>query len=147
MATRFRRFHLRDFTPLSRAEPAPATQIAMRISLQHETVRRGLILKTTYHAVRCTLHLSHEEQHVIRERRLEQTKLLDRRPATARVDDRDDRFALLVRDLMNGKSDRFLLANPAAAKLYELELLQALSNLKDWIGLNTDTADRRVVEL
>ncbi len=119
----------------------------MRISIQHETVRRGFILKTTYHAVCCTLHLSHEEQHVIRERSLEQTKLLDRRPATARVDDRDDKFALLVRHLMHGQTDRFLLANPAAAKLYELELMRALQDLKDWIGLNTDIADRTVVEL
>lgn len=119
----------------------------MRVSIEHETVRKGFVLKTTYHAVCCTLHLSHEEQHVIRERGLENTKLLDRRPATAKVDDRDDTFVLLVRHLMHGQTDRFLVANPAAAKLYELELLRALQNLKDWIGLNTDTADRRVVEL
>ncbi|MFV0410748.1 MAG: hypothetical protein ACK5LJ_13965 [Paracoccus sp. (in: a-proteobacteria)] len=118
----------------------------MRVSVQHETVRKGFILKTTYHAVLCTVHLSHEEQHVVRERNLEQTKLLDRRPATARVDDRDEKFVLLVYDIMHGKPDRFLLANPASAKLYEVELLRALQNLKNWIGLNTDTANRTVVE-
>ncbi len=118
----------------------------MRVSIAHETVRKGFILKTTYHAVLCTVHLSHEEQHVIRERGLEKTKLLCRRPATAKVDDRDEKFVLLVRDVMHGKPDRFLLANPATAKLYELELLQALSSLKNWIGCNTDTAGRTVVE-
>ncbi|AUH34655.1 hypothetical protein [Paracoccus tegillarcae] len=119
----------------------------MRIVVEHETIRRGLILKTTYHAVCCTIHLSHEEQHVIRERNLQKTKLLDRRPATARVDDRDEKFVLLVRDIMDGQTDRFLLSNPASAKLYELELLAALSDLKGWIGLNTDTGSRSVTEL
>lgn len=118
----------------------------MRVSIDHRTIRKGFILKTTYHAVLCTVHLSHEEQHVVKERRLEQTKLMDRRPATAKVDDRDETFVLRVRDVMHSKPDRFLLATPADAKLYELELLHALSNLKDWIGLNTDTADRIVVE-
>ncbi len=118
----------------------------MRVSVQHETVRRGFVLKTTYYAVCCTQNLSHEEQHVIRERGLEQTKLLDRRPATARVADRDEKFVLRVRDVMHGKPDRFLLATPAAAKRYELELLRALQDLKGWISLNTDTATRTVVE-
>lgn len=77
----------------------------MRVSIHHETVRKGFVLRTTCHAVCCTVQLSHEEQHVIRERRLEKKKLLDRRPCTAKVDDRDEKFALLVRDVMHGKPD------------------------------------------
>lgn len=86
------------------------------------------------------------EQHVIRARGLEKTKLMDRRPATAKVADRDEKFTLVVRDLMHGQTDRFLLATPADAKLYELQLMAALSDLKAWIGLNTETGQRCVMK-
>lgn len=119
----------------------------MRVSIKHETVRRGAIFRKTYHEVCLTLLFSHEEIQIIRQRNLLATKLLDRRPATAKVDDRDSKFELKVSDLINGKTDRFLCATPSAAKRYEEGLLETLAQLKLWIGDNAETSDGIVVEL
>lgn len=119
----------------------------MRISIKHDTVRRGLLFKTTYYEVALTVLFTHEETQIIRQRKLMQTKLLDRRPATARVDDRDARFELLVGDIVNGKTDRFLCATPSASKRYEETLLDTLQQLKLWISENADEADDIVVEI
>ncbi len=118
----------------------------MRVSISHEAVRRGLVLKKTYYEVRLDVHFSHEEIQVIRQRNLAKTKLLDRRPATARVDDRDEKFELRLQDLMRAQSDAFLCATPSAAKIYEEELLEALAQVKLWIGDNAEVAARTVVE-
>lgn len=117
----------------------------MRVSISHSTVRRGFVLKSTYHVVELEVHFSHEERQVIRQRKLEQTVLLERRPAHAKVDERDDKFTLLVGQLGKGP-DRFLTANPGEAKAYQAQLLLALEQLKDWVTLNADEAQRTVIE-
>jgi hypothetical protein len=118
----------------------------MRVSLKYSPVKRGLLFKKTFYEVACTVLFSHEEIQILRQRNLLKTKLVDRRPATAKVDDRDEKFVLLINDLVNGKTDRFLLANPSAAKLYEETLLDALRQLKLWISDNAELADDFVVE-
>jgi hypothetical protein len=118
----------------------------MRVSVSHQSVRKGLIFKTTYYEVQLDVFFSHEEIQVIRERNLAKTKLMDRRPATARVDDRDEKFELRLQDLMHAKSDRFLCATPSQAKIYEEELLAAMAQVKLWIGDNAEVSDRTVVE-
>lgn len=119
----------------------------MRISIKHETVLRGLLFKTTYYQVSLTVLFTHEEIQIIRQRKLMQTKLLDRRPATAKVDDRDSKFELLVGDIVNGKTDQFLCATPSASKIYEERLLATLQQLKLWISDNAEEADNFVVEI
>ncbi|KAA0909536.1 hypothetical protein FLO80_21135 [Aquicoccus porphyridii] len=118
----------------------------MRVSIQHHTVRKGLLFKTTYHEVHLTVAFTHEEKHIIRQRNLLKTKLVDRRPATAKVDDRDEKFELRVEHLMDGRTDRFLCATPSRAKIYEDNLLAMLGQMKLWLDDNADTADRTVVE-
>lgn len=118
----------------------------MRVSIKHETVRRGLIFKTSFQEVLISVLFSHEELQIIRQRNLLQTKLLDRRPANAKVDDRDDKFALKVCDIINGQTDYFLCANPSAAKRYEETMLDALAQLKLWIDDNAETSEGIVVE-
>lgn len=118
----------------------------MRVAIKHATVRRGAIFKKTFHEVRVTVLLTHEEIQIVRQRNLLQTKLLDRRPATAKVDDRDDKFELLVSDVMNGKTDHFLCATPSDAKRYEETMLDTLSQLKIWISDNAETSEGIVVE-
>lgn len=118
----------------------------MRVSIKHETVRRGTIFKKTYTLVKVTVLLTHEEIQIVRQRNLINTKLLDRRPANAKVDDRDDKFVLFVSDIINGKTDAFLCAHPADAKRYEETVLNTLSQLKDWISDNAQTSDGIVVE-
>ena len=118
----------------------------MRVSIKHETVRRGMIFKTTFYEVLVTVLLTHEEIQIVRQRNLLQTKLMDRRPANAKVDDRDERFELLVKDIINGRTDRFLCATPADAKRYEERMLDTLSQLKLWISDNAETSEGIVVE-
>lgn len=117
----------------------------MRVSIENHTVRKGLVLKTTYYAVDCTVHFSHEETQIIRQRKLETSVLLERRPATAKTDDRDEKFTLCVSHLVRG-TDRFLTANPGQAKIYQENLLAALEQLKLWLTVNADEAGRTVVE-
>lgn len=115
------------------------------MSISHETVRKGLLFKTTYYVVLCTVHFTHEETQIIRQRKLEKSILLQRRPATAKVDERDDKFTLSVATLQKG-TDRFLTATPAAAKIYQQDLLGALEQLKEWLTLNAETGEAIVVE-
>ncbi|MEQ9243766.1 hypothetical protein [Roseovarius indicus] len=118
----------------------------MRVSISHHTVRKGWLFRTTYYEVHLTVAFTHEEKQIIRQRNLLKTRLVDRRPATAKVDDRDEKFELRVEHLMDGRIDRFLCANPSTAKIYEDELLEMLAQMKRWLGDNADTADRIVVE-
>lgn len=118
----------------------------MRVSITHETVRKGWLFKTTYHAVELSVAFSHEEKQIIRQRNLRHTKLLDRRPATAKVDDRNEKFELRLADIADGQTDRFLCATPSKAKLYEEALLSVMQQLKLWLNDNADTGDRTVVE-
>lgn len=118
----------------------------MRVSIKHETVRRGMVFKKTFQEVAIDVLFSHEEIQIIRQRELMQTKLLDRRPANAKVDDRDDKFALFVSQIINGQTDYFLCADPAAAKRYEQTMLDTLSQLKLWISDNAESSEGIVVE-
>ncbi|MCE8540136.1 hypothetical protein KBY27_21955 [Ruegeria pomeroyi] len=118
----------------------------MRVSISHHTIRKGLLLKSTYHEVHLSVAFTHEEKQIIRQRNLSKIKLLDRRPANARVDDRDEKFELKVGDLMNGRIDRFLCANPSQAKIYEDNLLDVLAQMKLWLDDNAETGTRTVVE-
>lgn len=118
----------------------------MRVSISHHDCRAGFIFKKTYHDVHLTVAFTHEEKQIIRQRGLLKTKLMDRRPATARVDDRDEKFALHVSHLMDGKTDQFRCATPSVAKIYEEYLLDALRQMKLWLGDNAETANATVVE-
>ena len=118
----------------------------MRVSIDHQTTRKGLILKSTYHEVSLQVAFTHEEKQIIRQRKLESTKLLDRRPADAKVDARDEKFELRIEDLMDGKIDRFLCATPSQSTIYEETLLDALARLKLWLDDNAATGTRTVVE-
>ncbi|SDL26197.1 hypothetical protein [Aliiruegeria lutimaris] len=118
----------------------------MRVSIDHQTTRKGFVLKTTYHEVSLQVAFTHEEKQIIRQRKLESAKLLDRRPADAKVDARDEKFELRIEDLMDGKIDRFLCATPSQSKIYEENLLDVLARLKLWLDDNAETGTRTVVE-
>ena len=118
----------------------------MRVSIDHHTIRKGLLFKKTYHEVHLMVAFTHEEKQIIRQRGLLKTKLVDRRPATAKVDDRDEKFELRVEDLMDGKVDRFLCATPSKSKIYEENLLSVLQQMKLWLDDNAETGTRTVVE-
>jgi hypothetical protein len=118
----------------------------VRVTITHHDVRRGFLFRKTFYEVHLTVAFSHEEKQIIRQRRLGETRLLQRRPATAKVDDRDEKFALQLRDLLNGQTDRFLCPTPSSAKIYEEELLRTLSDVKLWVTDNAETGTRTVAE-
>ncbi|WP_172299994.1 hypothetical protein [Pseudoruegeria sp. HB172150] len=118
----------------------------MRVAIDHHTVHRGFPFRKTFEEVHLTVAFSHEEKQVIRQRGLLKFKLVDRRPANARVDDRDQKFELRVEHLMDGRTDRFLCANPSAAKDYEADLLAVLEQMKRWLDDNIETGIRTVTE-
>ena len=118
----------------------------MRVTIAHHDLRRGFLFKKTYHEVHLSVAFTHEEKQIIRQRNLTETKLLNRRPATARVDDRDTKFALVLSNLMDGRTDQFLCATPSKAKIYEEELLRVMAQVKLWVTDNAETGTRTVVE-
>lgn len=118
----------------------------MRVSIDHHEIRKGFVFKKTLHEVCLTVNFSHEEKQIIRQRNLGKTKLLDRRPATAKVDDRDEKFELRMDHIFNGQIDRFQIATPSKAKIYEEDLLAAMAQIKSWIEDNAETGQRTVVE-
>jgi hypothetical protein len=118
----------------------------MRIEISHHTDRKGLLFKTTYYVVVLNVQFSHEEKHIIAERRLGDAVLLERRPATAKHNERDDGFALTVSGIVKGP-DHFYTANPGDAKAYQAQLLLALEQLKSWVMVNAEGGERIVVEL
>lgn len=118
----------------------------MRVTITHHDVRRGFVFRKTFHEVHVTVAFSHEEKQIIRERRLGETTLLHRRPATAKVDDRDDKFVLRLGDLLDGHTDRFLCATPSASKIYEEEVLHMMAQVKLWLTDNAETGGRTVAE-
>ena len=118
----------------------------MRVSIDHHTVRKGFLFKKTFHEVHLTVAFTHEEKQIIKQRNLLRAKLMERRPANARVDASDESFELRVEHLMEGKTDRFLCATPSQSKIYEERLLEALGQMKLWLDDNADTATKTVVE-
>ena len=93
----------------------------------------------TFYEVHLTVAFTHEEKQIITQRGLLKTKLLDRRPADAKNDARDEKFELHVQDLMDGKTDRFLCATPSKSKIYEEGLLDAMQQMKLWLSDNAET--------
>jgi hypothetical protein len=118
----------------------------MRVTIEHYDAKRGWLFPKTYHEVHLTVAFSHEEKQIIRQRRLGESVLLRRRPATAKVDDRDDKFVLRLGDLLDGRTDRFLCPTPSAAKIYEEEVLHMMQQVKAWVGDNAESGSRTVAE-
>jgi hypothetical protein len=119
----------------------------MRVKISHHSVRKGFVFKKTYYEVRTRVAFTHEETQIIRQRDLKDTKLLDRRPADAKTDDRDEKFELWVADLLNGRIDSFLCATPSRAKIYEEDMLTVLNQMRVWLGDNAEEAIDITVEL
>jgi hypothetical protein len=118
----------------------------MRVSISHHTVRQGFIFKKTYNDVHLMVAFTHEEKQIIKQRGLLKTKLVDRRPADAKNDARDEKFELRVEHLMDGKLDRFLCATPSKSKIYEEELLAVMQQMKLWLKDNAETGTTTVIE-
>jgi hypothetical protein len=118
----------------------------LRVTVDHHDVRRGWLFRKTFYEVHLTVAFTYEEKQIIRQRRLGETVLLRRRPATAKVDDRDEKFLLRLGDLLDGRTDRFLCPTPSAAKIYEEEVFHMMAQVKLWVTDNAETGNRTVAE-
>ena len=119
----------------------------MRVTIDHTEIKRGMILKTTYYEVVCTVTMSEEQLQIIRDKRLQDYIVLERIPADAKDGDNPDWFTLRIKHLMNGKPDRFLCPDPVRAKEYEAELLDRLRELKAFLEESAEVGSSKVIEL
>ena len=119
----------------------------MRISLGHEEVAEGRVFRRVFHDVCVTVHFTHEEQQIIKQRGLGEYVLLERNSAGMQMEDVPDWYTLKVRHLLERRPDRHRCANPAEAKAYEAQLTQALTNMKAWLEANAELGEARVFEL
>jgi len=97
----------------------------MRVSISHHTVRKGFVLKTTYYEVHLMVAFTHEEKQVIRQRNLLGSKLLNRRPANARLTDRDETLELRADQLQRVKHNRSI-KQPVALAMFLLSRISAI---------------------
>ena len=119
----------------------------MRVRLDHQILRKGFILTKPFYQVTVQVDFTEVQQHVIRDRNLQDYVILERVPANARIDDNLDWFTLRIRHLMDGKTDHHLCADPVAAKNYEADLVERLRLLKDFLEGNEELGGFKVIEL
>lgn len=119
----------------------------MRVKIDHQVDRKGFILKKSFYRVTCQVEFTQVQLHVIQDRYLEDYTVMERVPANARIDDNADWFTLKIRHLLDGKPDHHLCADPVAAKNYEVELVDRLRLLKEFLEGNETMGGSRVIEL
>ena len=119
----------------------------MRVRIDHQEIRKGFVLKTTFYQVSTRVDFTQVQVHVIEDRTLQDYVILERTPANARVDDDPDWFTLRIKHLMDGKVDHHLCSDPVAAKNYEADLVDRLRLLKDFLEGNEQMGGTRVIEL
>ncbi len=99
----------------------------MRLHIDKETVREGLIFKTTFYAVTVTVEFTEEEKVVIRANKLEDTALVTRPPSADCRPSRDydpHPYNLLIEYLLSPRGDRYLCINGQDADEYERVVLR-----------------------
>lgn len=126
----------------------------MKIDIVHTEKTTGLIFKKRHHGVTVRVQFSDQEKAIIKERKLQRTVILERDCpsdvdpekhnqrsngrviATALMKGRDaNHFHLTIGKLLDGP-DTYFLSTPLVAKAYELELVEKLPDLKDYIVEN-----------
>ena len=118
----------------------------MRVNIEHEEIRKGMLKKKTYHAVKLTVEFSEEEQQIIKQRDLTRTIVMKRDVPVDRnarsFEGHEDVFNLTIYNLLNEKTESYALATPAAAKQYEADLTEALKNLKAYLQENVGVEEK-----
>ena len=112
----------------------------MRVNVEHEELKWGLIFKKTYQSVYVTAELTEEEKQIIEENDLEKRVIMER-PPDAR-DDMEQPFTFS--SLLIG--DRYCVNTLAEAKEYEEVLLAAIKEAKDALMTYGAPAESKTVE-
>lgn len=111
----------------------------MKIDIEHEEVRKGLVFKKTYHMVKCRVQYSEEERAIIDKADIEDVIVMER-PPSAELDPRPDDdpawYFLRIGHFIKGGWNEYCTLSPSDAKIYEQELIGSLKELKEYIQQN-----------
>ena len=119
----------------------------MRVRIDHQEIRKGFILKKSFYQVSCQVDFTQVQLHVIQDRYLQEYVIMERVPANARIDDDLDWFTLKIKHLLDGKVDHHVCSDPVAAKNYEVDLVDRLRLLKEFLEGNEQMGGSKVIEL
>lgn len=112
----------------------------MRVQIDHVEMQKGLIIKRTYHAVRCEVVFSEEELHIIKQLRLQDEVVMERLPSAelkvSRGDDMEP-YYLYVKTLLRG-ADLYCMETPNGARIYEEGLIENLKEMKEYLAANAE---------
>ena len=112
----------------------------MKVDIQHEEAKTGLVFKKPIYKVHCTVIFSEEEKHIIKKEKLTNETILDRPPYPGKkADPAADR--LYVNNLLRGK-DTFAAETITEAKKYEETLIRCLQGLKAMITKGTEISEK-----
>lgn len=115
----------------------------MRANIEHKEVTTGLLRKTTWFQVVTRVDFSEEEKAIIKQRKLQDTIILEREPDVSKGDTAErreflrslgDAIHLKICDLLNpSKPNVYHLRTPLEAKQYEQAVLESLKKLKQYL--------------
>lgn len=117
----------------------------MKIDIEHEEGKTGLVFKTQIYKIHTTVIFSEEEKYTIKKEKLLDQVVLERPPNFGKKKYGNIDW-LYVRDLLKGK-DTFITDTITRAKEYEHELIKALGGLKNMITNGADMAQTKSFEL
>ena len=117
----------------------------MRVTIEHEEIKVGMFRKKTYHEVQLTVHFSEEENQIIIDNELRETVILEREPqatVSGATEGLDDIFHLHIRQLLEGKTEKYALNTPLEAKEYAEKLTEHVKLLKQFLDENMDVGEK-----
>ena len=117
----------------------------MRVSIEHREEQKGMFRKTTYHVVDLQVQFNEEEKQTVRENDLGDVVILEREPQAGVIGDRSataDIFHLRIRHIVNGKTESYACNTPREAKVYEQQLTEALTLLKQYLSEHSEVEEK-----
>ena len=107
----------------------------MKVSIEHDEWKRGLIFKVTHYCVNLKVELSEEEKKIIKDRNLEHVIISDQRGNTLLSKDPNFEDNLTFNYLLIGKHNRGFMSI-SEAKRYEQHLIEQLKQAKVFLDQN-----------
>lgn len=112
----------------------------MRVTIEHNQRTEGLLFKTTYYGVRCTVVFTEEEKQIIKKNKLGDYIFMQRTGGTKKMREHHRDFPghqdIKVKDLLKADGVGYTLETPLDAKAYEQDLREHFKKLKDVIEGN-----------